>query len=504
MDTGDIEFRPITLLLGQNSSGKSTFLRSLPLLKQSIRTRSKAPILWYGDFVDFGSIKEVKSTLSSDDSVYFEFISNSISVGRGPYYYDDDPPSAIANARLELELFEHDETTLLRRFIITAEDDKLRATVDSKGAITDITVNGQDYTRLLPPDRYRLITSELVPQLVMTNRSQNRHNLFYAMPVRTVPIGSREIIDFLSARLHNNISLGTIRNLSRRIMYAPGRDFENRLRSVRSSLKSWARFVDEICSPQHSIGFNALRSLYFLAYLSDILAAFSNSLTTDFQNLAYVGPSRATGERYYRHQELAVDQIDPQGRNLAMFIHSLPSAQKEQFSRWLEEAIGYSIKIIRSSGHMQIELKEVGSETFHNLADMGYGFSQVLPVMAQIWSRQVRDSLRHTSPFVTIEQPELHLHPAYQARLADILANAAVAGRNNSRRGINFVIETHSEALINRLGELIYEKKLPREAVSIYIFQKAPLSESTSISRSEFDDNGLLTNWPLGFFSAAI
>lgn len=76
-DTGIIELPPITILVGENSSGKSTFLRSFPLLKQSFRKRKNGPILWagdYDDYVDFGSFPETITRDGSQDiSFRFEF-----------------------------------------------------------------------------------------------------------------------------------------------------------------------------------------------------------------------------------------------------------------------------------------------------------------------------------------------------------------------------------------------------------------------------------------------
>ena len=56
-DTGPIELRPLTLLVGKNSSGKSTLLRVLPLLRQSIEVDTAGPLLWFGRYVDFGSFR---------------------------------------------------------------------------------------------------------------------------------------------------------------------------------------------------------------------------------------------------------------------------------------------------------------------------------------------------------------------------------------------------------------------------------------------------------------
>ena len=78
-DTGDINLTPITLLVGENSSGKSTFLRTFPLLKQSIRKRTDGPLLWAGDmddYVDFGSFKETITNKDTQEDISFSFTFN--------------------------------------------------------------------------------------------------------------------------------------------------------------------------------------------------------------------------------------------------------------------------------------------------------------------------------------------------------------------------------------------------------------------------------------------
>ena len=75
-DTGAVSLPRITVLVGQNSSGKSTFLRIFPLLKQSISKRTNGPILWAGDaddYVDFGSFTE---TITNDGSKEMEISFN--------------------------------------------------------------------------------------------------------------------------------------------------------------------------------------------------------------------------------------------------------------------------------------------------------------------------------------------------------------------------------------------------------------------------------------------
>ena len=54
-----LDLKPITILVGKNSSGKSSFIRSLPLLRQSVEANTTGPILWFGPYVDFGSFNQV-------------------------------------------------------------------------------------------------------------------------------------------------------------------------------------------------------------------------------------------------------------------------------------------------------------------------------------------------------------------------------------------------------------------------------------------------------------
>ncbi|EGR3131263.1 hypothetical protein DLH84_24680, partial [Vibrio parahaemolyticus] len=68
-----VDIKPLTVLVGKNSSGKSSFLRSFPLLRQSVETETTGPILWYGSYVDFGAYSEVKNNDLDDEQIHFDF-----------------------------------------------------------------------------------------------------------------------------------------------------------------------------------------------------------------------------------------------------------------------------------------------------------------------------------------------------------------------------------------------------------------------------------------------
>jgi predicted ATPase len=140
---------------------------------------------------------------------------------------------------------------------------------------------------------------------------------------------------------------------------------------------------------------------------------------------------------------------------------------------------------------------------------MGFGFSQMLPIAAQLWAaseaRKGSQPIRRkmVRPLVVIEQPELHLHPDYQARLADIfVAAVGEQGRetNPNQPGLRVIAETHSPALINRLGMLVAEGILHKDCVQIVVFDQKDTNLPSKIRIAEFDSEGVLQNWPFGFF----
>ncbi|MGL4964382.1 MAG: AAA family ATPase [Inquilinus sp.] len=187
-----------------------------------------------------------------------------------------------------------------------------------------------------------------------------------------------------------------------------------------------------------------------------------------------------------------------------MFLNSLNATQLRNFSDWVERMFGYGVDIKRTEGHISIDLIQSGKYT--NIVDTGYGVSQILPVLGQIWWTQ-RDPARRMgsrsrlsdSPIVAIEQPELHLHPAHQAMLADLFADGIRS--RSGLKAVRFLVETHSETLINKLGQLIFDKHISNDDVQIVIFNAQDLTEAPSIAISRFDEEGQLVNWPYGFFT---
>ena len=352
-----------------------------------------------------------------------------------------------------------------------------------------------------------IIVSEdnFVPTLWFVDNETRATGLRYGPTRLNTPAG-QAIYSFFRANLDSNFKRSTIFRILRRIRYRDPNQFLDNLRRAGPNFASWNKLVERLSSPSRVHEFERIRLLYLLAQLDEIPRAFLSIFGALLRNVAYIEPVRATGQRYYRMQELAVEKVDARGENLAMFLHSLNYSEKREFSAWLSKFLGFRVETVSSHGHVQLLLGEFDTEEKFTLADMGYGFSQVLPVMAQIWSEATglrRRSIRSQASIVAIEQPELHLHPAYQTLLADAFVGCIELSRSSETdKSLSLIVETHSQQIINRLGELIGDGKLSPKDVAIYLFEKSVESGVTKISRAKFDKNGELEGWPYGFFSS--
>lgn len=127
-----------------------------------------------------------------------------------------------------------------------------------------------------------------------------------------------------------------------------------------------------------------------------------------------------------------------------------------------------------------------------SIADVGFGYSQVLPIVIECASAPA-------SSTIVIEQPEVHLHPRMQSELADFFIDiAAIKANGDPKR--RFVIETHSEALINRLRRRMVEGTLEPTDVAVYYVEGPDGEGMSTMRRVKIHESGHI-EWPQDFYS---
>jgi hypothetical protein len=203
-------------------------------------------------------------------------------------------------------------------------------------------------------------------------------------------------------------------------------------------------------------------------------------------------PVRMKPQRTY---DPVSDAPSPEGSHIPIVMDQVFFRDKEEWKRLKQFLDSYgkpagmfdSISI-RSLGKtesdpFQVRLKIAGPPV--NLIDVGYGVSQVLPVL-------VSTALKSASHLFLFQQPEVHLHPRAQAELATVFASLV---RN---RRMQLVIETHSDYLVDRLRSSVREGKLDPNDVLILYFERRR-SIDVRIHSIRLDSAGNLEGAPSGY-----
>jgi AAA domain, putative AbiEii toxin, Type IV TA system/AAA ATPase domain/Protein of unknown function (DUF3696) len=129
--------------------------------------------------------------------------------------------------------------------------------------------------------------------------------------------------------------------------------------------------------------------------------------------------------------------------------------------------------------------RQGGARDLVNIADVGFGVSQTLPVIVALLAAS-------TGQLVYLEQPEIHLHPRAQAAFADLLCEA-------TKRGVRVLVETHSALLIRGIQTLVAKGDLSAEDVALHWFSRDSVSGSTTITSATLDSFGAFGDWPEDF-----
>lgn len=226
-----------------------------------------------------------------------------------------------------------------------------------------------------------------------------------------------------------------------------------------------------------------------------------------FRSLCYLGPLRTKAERLYSWSGIEPETVGYAGENTVGAIlaarHRKISLGYRKRAKPFEEVIALKLKemglidafdvrpISEQRQEYEVKVCTKGSKDWVDLPDVGFGISQVLPVLVQCFYAP-------PGAIILMEQPEIHLHPSAQAALADVMIDVINSRENGRDRDIQLIIESHSEHFLRRLQRRIAENHISQEKVSAYFANVA--QTPATLEPLQIDLYGNIENWPDHFF----
>ena len=505
-DAPYIDLKPLTVLIGKNSSGKSTFLRSLPLLRQSVEANTTGPILWYSSYVDFGAFSEAKKIDSKTNVIYFDFkfrlsLKKNQNYRHQLRYYSRFRFRVIntesISTTIKVGVTEIDNKTILKELYLKLYENNYKFIFNDKNKC-EFFIN--DVLSPISEDLSYLTLNQFLPVIFIgVQRNEYRHineegfnEYFYSILYTDLK------------KYFGNTKASTVKEGIARIGVNKREDIKEILTKIFKNNKT---FIKNVSKNEISIC-DLVYNYSLSANIINVLNTLNLEMEETFRNIKYIAPLRSTAERYYRHQDLQIKEIDHTGSNMAMLLKSFSKKENIDFTEWTYKNFGFNVRVEEKGLHYAIKIQTENDSKEYNINDMGFGFSQILPIVTSIWietskyTSKNRARLRGSEDNIifAIEQPELHLHPEYQSRLAKMFVSVINVAKDNDV-SLKIIFETHSQTMVDTFGDCIEEGDLKADNVNIVLFDKELDGSTTAIRFSHFNNEGFLEEWPIGFFS---
>jgi hypothetical protein len=523
-DTGKIAIKPITVLVGANSSGKSSFLRLFPLLRQSAETRTLSGLLLNEGDVNFGFFPDAIHRDADPAELKLEF---TVSLRPGFYQGGMTNRFLVGSTPIECEVSyakrsKDQRYPFLRSVNLRMQTEKhldcIDIQADEEGRITKFLVNDFSATSLVSQLRLH-VGRGLVPTLITGIDSKSGTLSALETEISEVESFEQKLLQQTDSSFHGKTSIDTRLAIFKSIRIGSPSQMLTEVKTP-TGVGVWDMRVSQWTL--ESSHFKDLRNSLLGRAASEILAATNSYVTQLAASVYYFQPVRAGVQRDYLSRDVQVGSVDSSGLNVAMVLASLGTQALNKFREWMQQHFGFEVypQSVGDGARIALRMRETSTNVEFNLADMGFGFSQMLPFLVQIWNIIEHEPLKSRtrwysqrfpaadlavpqSYIIAIEQPELHLHPALQARLADLFVAMARLSREREIP-VRFILETHSPAIIERIGALVELEQLDPHDVQILLFERGRegSSANTSMVRTtEFDSAGILKDWPFGFLS---
>lgn len=531
-----LELRPVTVLLGANSSGKSALINSLLMLSQSADSTliSESPLRLNGNKTGMGEtlniikdknpanrlsfsfelsqkdnirkkISEAKAAILQDHDNVVRYMSHFVS----PQFSKNAPADPSALAAFHKLLPKLEEITFRSR--------------ESSISIAKIKDFKSIYLKLIKNYRAVMGSARVIPglpeaffnltQIASLKKIEDCFTGFLELPPAKITpskvsysfaynkrLECLQVVEYAQYNRLGGVILGYKKEGNKARISSDVIDSGALSRSRSELLKLVSPdslvFMKHATDLNRSFGsFSSLEgsSSPFAAILSRVVNITSKHVLSALSGLQvnHVSPLRAFPQRYYlldksvHHTKLNV--LD--GTELAEVLKNNPTIKDNINLLLAPFNIGIDIEKVNDIIYkIVVNQDDVNLE----LTDVGFGISQALPILVQAY-------LSPPGSLTIIEQPEIHLHPNMQAWLTDAVIKIALTERKR------FLIETHSDALIRRIRLRIVDdsSELTEDDVKIYHLHRDKINRHTLLDDIKISDNGDI-KWPKDFMDVEI
>lgn len=504
-DTCQIKIKPITLLFGQNGSGKSTFIESIQFLKYIATNLNNTRTFELNKDINFGMFEDLINSNTREKDIK---ITLSFSTEEMHREFTEIFKHSLHELPKELSVmlyFAQDGNNKTRFYLRKWEfyDKNLQC---SNGISTDN--KKENYIKL------RNLNFENLKNKKDRNRDEDSFLKNYGWIANLDELGLADL-DFINNVIIKNIKEDSLYE-SRSVLDKEGLDgypedlfflddnldineqegvllkeaFE-RIKSINQDVVS-----DDLESLIDDLG-DFIHIMLYPYY--DLIYSLIKNVFNKVHNLSHV---RSELPRAFvpgeNRNSLQVNQL----YNEIQQIYSTRNSKNSGYKK-LQDAIrvlnfGDSFIIEENNGIFQAFL--ISNKAKINIVNASSGFKQVFPILLKIilnapsgMELLIRE-LSTIAQQVLIEQPELHLHPKLQSELIKYLVEL--------NPQLNLIIETHSEHIIRKLQLLIAKGLLKHDDVAIYYFSNS--KNKTKVKELKLDANGMfIDKWPNGFFDEA-
>ena len=440
-----VSFKPITILLGKNNSGKSTIIQVLLLLKQSLENlRKGVPLRFHGPYWDLGNHENCCYDKKTEVPIYFKLTFKNQLGQKRAFGFEFSTDQNKQSVLKKLEYYESPGTTETER--------------------TEFPL-------------YTFVRDDQSNRLVLTDDIDSEH-----------PAWAKKV-----SELHRQIESGKINESipteSSSLIKMLTAEATQAVIEPTAFLPNRPKASDPVYSDNPT--YSDVYSIFFkeLIELTQTMRGFLYSIV-------YVGPNRPYIKRFYPANDMR--SMDDE-HTWDMLEDNLSQKDVNQrVNQWLEKfEIGYEINISETSlsgtDILSPELIPTNSHKGVSLAfsDAGQGITHLLPIIVTLVAK--RDS------FIIIEDPEVHIHPRLQASLGDLFIESVKENRNF------ILIESHSEYILDRLQLGIAKENIVNTKIAIYYLKIGKKPNVPDIEELQLNKYGMFKDEiPAEFFDAGI